>query len=518
MSSLSAPCARPSGRRPRAAMTTAALACAALLFSAPAAPAAITTGPVDPNSGFPFSYTDDLGTSLQLCQDVSGFCVETPRPDQTQPISVPENFTPDEEGFWWLADANIDVPGAPRPGLARFAKEAAFDTPGINAGHQVSFSRIRFRFTGLVAGDTYRITHPYGVDEIEAEPDPATGGRINFTEDVGCLAAPCGAFAQPGGDRITGFLTWDPTVAPAAPPGYVGNGVTPHAVIGSPTGKNFVQLDHIAGGRVTLVGRTNQFIVQGKRAGDPPPPAPHAILSVTSLSFAARQVGNASEAQAVSVSNHGTAPLAVTSAALAGTDAADFGVVADGCTGQTIAPGAACSVAVRFLPGHTGSLAASLVVASNPPRAPHTVALSGVGTPGPPPAPVIVAAPAPALVAGVAGATAASPLAVGRIAVDRRITRRALRRRGLQASFRLPRGTRVIQFAVFRARNGRPVGKALARGFRRARPGPFRLRLRDRALLRKLRPGTYIVRIRAGRSRTTLGRASQRTFRVVVRS
>jgi hypothetical protein len=71
---------------------------------------------------------------------------------------------------------------------------------------------------------------------------------------------------------------------------------------------------------------------------------------------------------------------------------------------------------------------------------------------------------------------------------------------------------------VFRARNGRPVGRALARGFRRARPGPFRLRLRDRALLRKLRPGTYIVRIRAGRSRTTLGRASERTFRVVIRS
>ena len=234
MSSITVPRARPSGRRPRAGISIAALACAAVLVPAPAAPAAVTTGPVDPNSGFPFSYTDDLGTSLQLCQDVSGFCVETPRPDQTQPISVPENFTPDEEGFWWLADATIDVPGAARPGLARFAKEAAFDTAGINAGHQVSFSRIRFRFT-----------NPYGVDEIEAEPDPATGGRINVTEDVGCLAAPCGAFAQPAGDRVTGFLTWDPTVPPAAPAGYVGNGVTPHAVIGSPTDTNFVRLERL---------------------------------------------------------------------------------------------------------------------------------------------------------------------------------------------------------------------------------------------------------------------------------
>jgi hypothetical protein len=512
VSTITVPCARPSRRRSRAAITTAALACTALLFSAAAAPAAITTGPVDPNSGFPFSYTDDLRTSLQLCQDVSGFCVETPRPLPNDPISVPENFTEDEEGFWWLADAT--VPNAGR-GLARFAKEAAFDTPGINPGHQVSFSRIRFRFD-LQPNATYRITHPYGVDEITAD---ATG-VINFTEDVGCLGAPCGAFAQPSGDRITGFLTWDPIVPPSAPAGYVGNGVTPHTVIGSPTGTNFVLLERLSrpGGAVgETIGRTDQFIVQGKVAGAPPPPAPHAILSTTSMGFGARQVGNASTAQPVTVSNHGTAPLAVSGTALAGTDAADFGVVTDGCANQTIAPGASCSVAVRFLPGHTGSLGASLVVASNAPRAPHTVALSGEGTPGPAPAPVIVAAPAPVPQTGVAGTTVASRLAVGRIAVDRRVTRRALRRQGLQAAFRLPPGTRVIRFAVFRARNGRAVGKALARGFRRARPGPFRLRLRNRALVRKLRPGSYIVRIRAGRSRTTLGRASQRRFRVVIR-
>jgi hypothetical protein len=78
---------------------------------------------------------------------------------------------------------------------------------------------------------------------------------------------------------------------------------------------------------------------------------------------------------------------------------------------------------VRFLPGHTGSLGASLVVASNAPRAPHAVALSGERTPGPAPAPVIVAARAPRT--GVAGTTVASRLAVGRIAVDRRVTRRA---------------------------------------------------------------------------------------------
>jgi hypothetical protein len=149
--------------------------------------------------------TDALGTCVELCQDASGFCVEAPRPNPAAPISsVPDNFTPDEEGYWWLADAT--VPNAGR-GLARFDKEAAFDTPGINQGHQIEFSRIRFRFDGIVVGATYRVTHPYGVDEIAAEPDPKGGGLINVTEDVGCLAAPCGTFPALSSERVTSFAS-----------------------------------------------------------------------------------------------------------------------------------------------------------------------------------------------------------------------------------------------------------------------------------------------------------------------
>src|SRR3954465_4342929 len=106
--------ARVSRRRPRAAIAAAALcpAPAALLVSAGPAPAAITTGPVDAASGFPFSYTDDVQQfSLEQCQDLSGFCIEAPRPDPTQPISVPDNYTPDGEGFWWLADAVVPNAG-----------------------------------------------------------------------------------------------------------------------------------------------------------------------------------------------------------------------------------------------------------------------------------------------------------------------------------------------------------------------------------------------------------------------
>ena len=158
--------ARASRRRTRAVVGAAALCTTvtALLFSVGVAGATVTTGPVDAASGFPFSYTDDTdGLTLQQCQDGTTFCLEAPRPDTAAPISVPDNYTPDGEGFWWLAEAT--VPNAGR-GEARFVKESAFDNDEISLGHQVAFSRIRFRFQGLVAGDTYRVTHPYGVTEL----------------------------------------------------------------------------------------------------------------------------------------------------------------------------------------------------------------------------------------------------------------------------------------------------------------------------------------------------------------
>ena len=39
-----------------------------------------------PLTGFPASYTDSVsGTALSLCQDLSGFCIETPPPDPELP-------------------------------------------------------------------------------------------------------------------------------------------------------------------------------------------------------------------------------------------------------------------------------------------------------------------------------------------------------------------------------------------------------------------------------------------------
>ena len=532
---------RGSRRRPRAVLATAALcAASATLLAAPGlAPAAITTGPVDPASGFPFSYTDDVGGfALEQCQDNSGFCIETPRPDPSQPISVPDNYTADGEGFWWLADAVVPNAGT---GLARFAKESAFDAEEIDAGHQVSFARIRFRFQGLVTGATYRITHPYGVDEIVAEADPKGGGRINFTDDVGCIAAPCGAFPALAGERVTSFLRWDPTELPLAPAGYIGNAAVEHGVIGSPNDTNFVRLERLVPQPqpappappvppvAELVGETDRFVIQGKLAGDPPAPAPHLGLSATTLDFGSRQAGGtAGPPQTLRVSNHGTESMHVDSVALADGDMGDFTATDDTCSGGDIAPGASCTVALRFAPKQSGLLAAGLTVTSNSPGGPRTVTLSGratpavITTPGAgttgPGTTTIITQVVPGLGATarptVAGVTVRS-LAIRNLSLARSLTAGRLRDHGLRLAMRLPAGTEVVRVAIFRSRDGHKTGPAIARALRLPdRSGSYVITLRSRDLVRRLKPGRYVVEVTPARDLDDRGATSRATFSV----
>src|SRR3954452_15361464 len=199
--------------------------------------AALTIQPNDPFLGFPASVTDTVsGVALGPCQDASGNCLETPAPDLTAPLSVPGNFTPDGEAFYNEADATVPNAGL---GLALFPVEQAFDVDPPAQGHQILFSRIRFRFTGLKPGVTYRVTHPYGVDEFQAD----AAGIVNSTDDAGCFTVPNCGFAAASYGRVTSFLRWDPIVAPAAPAGYVGNVGVLHKIIGSPLGTNFVRVE-----------------------------------------------------------------------------------------------------------------------------------------------------------------------------------------------------------------------------------------------------------------------------------
>jgi len=105
---------------------------------------------------------------------------------------------------------------------------------------------------------------------------------------------------------------------------------------------------------------------------------PAVSLSPTSMTFGSQQVSSTSPAQAVTLTNSGTAPLAISSIATAGSNAADFAQT-NNCP-NTLAGGSKCTVNVTFAPSSAGSRTASVTVTDNAADSPESVGLSGTGT------------------------------------------------------------------------------------------------------------------------------------------
>ena len=112
--------------------------------------------------------------------------------------------------------------------------------------------------------------------------------------------------------------------------------------------------------------------------------APAAALEPASLEFGEQQTGTISSAQAVTLRNTGSAPLAISSIAAGG----DF-AVGHYCP-ASVAPGDSCTIGVVFTPGVAGPRSGALTVVHDGSGS-RTVALSGTGVappaPGPPPPP-----------------------------------------------------------------------------------------------------------------------------------
>lgn len=103
------------------------------------------------------------------------------------------------------------------------------------------------------------------------------------------------------------------------------------------------------------------------------------LAPVAGVSFTATQAFQTLSApQTVTVSDTGSGPLAVASITFGGSDPQDFVLTSDGCIGQVLA-GASCTLTVAFAPQAQGARSATLVVASNDPKSPATITLSGTG-------------------------------------------------------------------------------------------------------------------------------------------
>lgn len=242
-----------------AAVVSGALLAASLapLAALPGSAATAGMGPVDETNGFPTWYSDGT-VRLQLCYEAGKGClVEPPNPDL--PASYPDNFP--DEAFWFAAEASSG-----NLGLYEAALEAAHANEAVIDGDQMGFGRLRFRLDGLQAGQSYTITHPYGVHSFTAD----NLGEINETLDQGACAptetAPCdwaGVGAGFLGDyRAGSTATFLKQVGAAA--GTIGDINTARAVTGAPSGNNFVRVDGPnAGGPGVNTLTVSTFTVQG---------------------------------------------------------------------------------------------------------------------------------------------------------------------------------------------------------------------------------------------------------------
>jgi hypothetical protein len=112
----------------------------------------------------------------------------------------------------------------------------------------------------------------------------------------------------------------------------------------------------------------------------PRDPQPQVTLSPGTLTFPDRPVGTRTEAQAVTLTNTGDAPLTISTFRLNGPDAGDFGLGAlCPVNPDQLQPGASCTIYVSFTPDSPGPKSATLAIGDDAPSSPQTVELTGFG-------------------------------------------------------------------------------------------------------------------------------------------
>lgn len=336
----------------------------------------------DPANGYPLWYQDANGIRVEPCLDSSDpFCVLLADPgfNPANPVVYPTNFP--VEFFYFVADSDkLTTPGCPASGIAagtakwRGALEGSFLTGVVQPGQQSTFARTKIVASGLCPNTTYDFTTPYGIDSVTTNAaGQVVANKKGATIDIGCAAAPCD-FSVPLTSRVMGaFLRFDPAFN-VPPAGYLGDAGpaagTLSQIIGSPTGTNVFSIS--LGG--TVIATTDLFTVSGRLAGP-------LMASPTSIDFSGQPQGTPSAPRTVTITNVYSTSLTVSGLTFTGTNAADFSVTNDTCTGVPLAQDQTCTVNVVFTPSTTSVEQGQLQATHNGPfRSPLNVDLKGTGT------------------------------------------------------------------------------------------------------------------------------------------
>ncbi len=346
---------------------------------------------IDQATGYPIWYQDENGLRIGECIDPGDpFCIVLADDFYNPALPIegrPEFANFPTEFFYTVADSDIiTTPGCgsipPGRAFVRSAVEAAFVNPAPTDGEQMVFGRIRIVVRGgLCPNTTYTFTHPYGQTILTTDDrgsiKPAAG-----TVDIGCFpVAPdlCNFADALQSSVFASFLQWDPAVAPAAPPGYIGDAVSLHRISGSPFNNNFFRIvgPTAVGGANVTIGQTSLFTVMGKLNGP-------LVANPSSVAFRPYTINTQSGNEQVTLTNEGITSLTINSLLLGGPNAGDF-IPDNGCNGAffggtiDLAAGASCSFNVLFAPTAAGSRDAWIAVDHTGRNTGLKITLNGIG-------------------------------------------------------------------------------------------------------------------------------------------
>lgn len=189
-------------------------------------------------TGYPAWYRDANGADsvrLKVCVDNANCLGGDPRPDRTQPATI-ANGNLQDEAFYSAAETDTTLENGGKIKW-RGVLEAAFGGTGVvRDGRQVVFTR-----TQVVGSNIDPVAYPEGTVLTFSTPYGTMSGTVTAqgtlkTRKESPLGTAANGFAPPVTETRTGFgprfIKWDPAVTPAAPAGFLGNGRTPHAIIG----------------------------------------------------------------------------------------------------------------------------------------------------------------------------------------------------------------------------------------------------------------------------------------------
>ncbi len=197
-------------------------------------------------------------------------------------------------------------------------------------------------------------------------------------------------YFQPGGDGIL-FITFDesidsdcrPLTSCPTPPQNQGGGRVFTLVIGpnvKPGYRSTVFYQHPSILR-TMLDALGVTTYPGAAASAPDMAdffqaqgTPSVSLSKTSLSFPRQVVNTASNSQAVTLTNNGSATLTITSIVASG----DFSQT--NTCGSSVAAGGNCTITVSFTPTTKNKRTGTITITDNAAGSPQSIALTGIGT------------------------------------------------------------------------------------------------------------------------------------------